>query len=137
MPSHAAARAGSQRSFVLARTFAITVVHSIIRRISLKALKLFVCTFAFLSLAPAAQASGCRDANGQWAWFNKAVVHLTPDGHASTNRGGYGSYACKRGVVVIRWAGAKHYVDTLTLSPNGGAMSGFNQFNVPVSARKM
>jgi hypothetical protein len=102
----------------------------------MKAYKFALPALALLGMMSAANAASCRDANGQWLWFNRVTVHLTADGHASTSKGGFGSSVCSRGVVVIRWAGARHFVDKLTLSPNGRSMTGFNQFNVAVSARK-
>jgi hypothetical protein len=94
-------------------------------------------------LAPAGAANRCRDVAGTWAWFNGQEVLLTAGGGAATQKPGilanHGRWRCldtELGRIQVTWTKGG-FVDTLTLSGDGGRLAGNNQYGIGVSASLM
>ncbi|MDR4497108.1 MAG: tetratricopeptide repeat protein [Candidatus Scalindua sp.] len=104
----------------------------------------FLLTFGFtlFHLQNTAYAVPCEAITGRWAWFTGGNVTLNPDGTVTSQEfGNLGTWECAdtaRGAFTLRWIfGNPPFVDTLTLSADGQSLSGTNQFQYPVTAKRI
>lgn len=76
---------------------------------------------------------------GSWRWFNGGVITFDAAGgicdQNSRAAGGW-VYDSGRGVYVLNWYNGQ-FIDTLTMSADGQALRGHNQFGIAVSGSKL
>jgi len=109
--------------------------------------KIRISTLAFFlvagvtvfSLQHHAYAASCDAIVGKWSWFTGGVVTINPDGTMTHEPGNDGTWECtdvSRGIFTLRWR-IGGYVNSLALSADGQGLSGTDQSQSYVTARRI
>ncbi len=67
----------------------------------------------------------CGYLPGVWMWFSGNRTYFYPDGTVQGGGNVTATWTCARGTAVITWSHG--FIDTVTISPGGQHLSGFNQ----------
>jgi hypothetical protein len=94
---------------------------------------------ALSALAPAHSAS-CDKAVGHWTWFTGADVFMRPDHSVVSDGQTRGTWDCTYiagAVLTLHWNASGYTdADTVTMTPDGKALSGSNQLGTRVWAKR-